>query len=81
MSNTHEGAARTVSQLYQRYGDHPNVGFQFIDNRQPEPGAGTIALTRKQSYRGTSERLNAILESKRSGIPSYIYNATKGAGN
>lgn len=77
---THEGAADTVSRLYDRYSDNPNVEFRFIDNSGPESKLSTIALTRKQNYGGSREQLHAILESKRPEIPDYIYQATKGSG-
>lgn len=47
--NTHEGAATTVSQLYNRYADHPNVNFEFVDNSGPQAKIGAIAFTRKQN--------------------------------
>lgn len=80
MINTHEGAAKTVSELYDRYGLHPDVNFEFVDNSGPVAAQGTIALTRKQNYRGTREQLHAILESKRFELPDYVYEASKGSG-
>lgn len=78
--NTHEGAARTIAHIYHRYADHPNVEFRFVDNSRPRAKLGTIALTQKEDYRGTREQLHAILESKRSEIPEFIYQAAKDAG-
>ena len=78
MIKTHEGAAKTVQQLYERYAGNPEVDFQFIDNSGPHSSEGTVALTRKQNYRETRGRLYAILERQRSRLPGSIYEATRG---
>ncbi len=77
---THQGAAITVTQLFEQYKHNPNVQFRFVDNSAPEPSTATIALTRKQNYGEVREQLHAILESKRSEISESVYEATKGSG-
>jgi hypothetical protein len=70
-----------VARLYERYADNPNVAFRFIDNSGSESKVGTIALTRKQNYLRSREKLDAILESERPNIPDFIYQAAKGRGS
>jgi hypothetical protein len=78
---THEGAARTVQQLYEIYAGNPDVDFQFIDNSAPRPTLGTVALVRKQNYLGSREQLHAILDSRRSQLSPSVYKASKGTGS
>ena len=78
--HTHDGAARTVSGLYEQLHDHPNVDFQFVDNSGSEPVVGTIALTQKQNYGGSRKILHDILESRRGEITPTVYKATQGSG-
>ena len=75
---THEGAAKTVLFLVERYAQNPGVRFWFIDNSGPNPAKGSIALARKQDYRESREQLYGILESHRARIPEYIYQAAQG---
>jgi UDP-N-acetylmuramoylalanine--D-glutamate ligase len=67
---THEGAAQTMRSLFEKYAGNPDVRFRFIDN--------SIALTLKQDYRESREQLYGILESHRTQIPEYIYQAARG---
>ncbi len=75
---SHEGAARAISELHSLYADNPNVHFEFIDNSGPDPKQGTIALTKKDNYRESRDRLYAILEANRSRLPESIYQRAKG---
>ncbi len=75
---THEGAAQTVRVLVEKYAGNPDVRFWFVDNSGSHPVQGSLALTRKQDYRESREKLYGILESRRAQIPEYIYQAAQG---
>jgi hypothetical protein len=78
MLQTHEGAAKTVASLYDRYSADPRMRFKFVDNSAGDPKLGAIDLTRKQDYLEEANQLNAILESRRADVPEIICQAARG---
>jgi hypothetical protein len=80
MIKNHEGSARTVAALHDKYGNNPNVTFDFVDNSGPSSETSDIALTRRESYASKRGQLEQLLESRRTELPESVYEATKGSG-
>ena len=74
----HEGAARSVAALYDKYFDNPNVRFRFVDNSGAKAEPSDVALTCREDYAKKRGELEQLLESRRAELPEPVYQVTKG---
>lgn len=79
-AKTHEGAARTVIQLAQRYANHERVVFRVVDNTRGKGKAveSDLSLPDGAEYTGLREKLRQALEAERAAgrISDAVYRGT-----